>query len=150
MSDDRITLIPECPTFVPDRQRLEHARARFSELAAGADKVTVEVRDAVEFFDCGANFERVRCPACNAELPLDWWQDRMSSDYREGFLLAEYATPCCGRHATLHELRYERAQGFGRASVSAMNPGIVELDRRHVAELEGILGTRLRVIYQHI
>jgi len=68
----------------------------------------------------------------------------------DGFKLAPYPTPCCGVRCTLHELVYEWPQGFGRFALDAMNPNIGKLEDRYRAEFEEILGTRLRVIYQHI
>jgi hypothetical protein len=65
-------------------------------------------------------------------------------------MLATYATPCCGAICTLHELAYEWSQGFGRFALDAMNPNIGELEDRYKQEFEEILGTKLRVIYQHI
>ena len=48
------------------------------------------------------------------------------------------------------KLVYEWPQGFGRFALDAMNPNIGKLDNRYKEEIEGILGTKLRVIYQHI
>jgi len=79
-----------------------------------------------------------------------WWQSRMDEDYGDGFKLASYSTPCCGARCTLHELVYEWPQGFGRFALDAMNPNIGALEDRYKAEFEEILGTKLRVIYQHI
>jgi hypothetical protein len=58
--------------------------------------------------------------------------------------------PCCGVSNTLHELVYEWPQGFGRFALEAMNPNIGILEDEHKKELEELLGTKLRVIYQHI
>ena len=150
MSDSWIALIPEDPRFVPDPAKQLLARDRFAEIAPEADEIEIKLSDTVEFFDCGANFERVCCPSCGSEIPLAWWQDRMDEDYGEGFKLAAYATPCCGASCTLHELVYEWPQGFGRFALDAMNPNLGNLEDRYKREFEEILGTKLRVIYQHI
>jgi hypothetical protein len=150
MSDNWITLIPEDPWFVPDEARRQRARDRFAEMAPDADEVELKVSEKVNFFDCGENFERIRCPSCGAEVPVPWWQDRMDKDYSDGFTLQSYATPCCGASWTLHDLVYEWPQGFGRFALDAMNPNLGEMDDGFRRELEEILGTRLRVIYQHI
>ena len=39
---------------------------------------------------------------------------------------------------------------FGRFGLDARNPNIGELEDRYKREFEEILGTKLRVIYQHI
>ncbi len=150
MSDNWIALIPEDPRFVPDEAKQRQARDRFAEVAPEADEIDIKVSENVRFFDCGGNFERICCPSCGAEIPIAWWQDRMDEDYAEGFKLAAYATPCCGAACTLHELVYEWPQGFGRFALDAMNPNIGKLEDRHKQEFEDILGTKLRVIYQHI
>ena len=152
MSDNWIVLTPEEPHFLPDQAKRDRARDRFAAIAPDADEIEVEVSEAVEFFDCGANFERVLCPACRSEIPIPWWQERMDEDYRDGFgfKLALYPTPCCETRCTLHELVYEWPQGFGRFALNAMNPNIGKLEERYKTEFEAILGGKLRVIYQHI
>jgi len=108
--------------------------------------------EATQFFDCGANLARISCPSCGAEIPVDWWQDRMDedSDGKDGFKLAAYAVPCCSKKYTLHELAYDWPQGFGLFALDAMNPNIGELEDKYKREFEKILGTKLRVIYQHV
>jgi hypothetical protein len=74
----------------------------------------------------------------------------MDEDFGNGFMLASYATPCCDVRCTLHELVYEWPQGFGRFVLDAKNPNIGKLQDKYKQELERILGTKLRVIYQHL
>ena len=150
MSDNWITLIPEDPMFVPDLAKQVRARSRFAEIAPDAGEIEIKTSETVAFFDCGSNFERVHCPSCRAEIAIEWWQDRMNEDYNDGFMLTKYATPCCNTPCTLNELAYEWPQGFGRFALDAMNPNIGTLDEGYKKELEDILGTVLRVIYQHI
>ena len=150
MSDNWIVLIPEDPRFVPDAVKQSRARDRFAELTLDAYRIEAKVSDKVEFFDCGSNFEHILCPACQSEIPVAWWQGRMEEDYGDGFKLAEYSTPCCRNLCTLQELIYDWPQGFGRFALEAMNPNLGKLDERYKDEIEEILGTKLRVIYQHI
>lgn len=150
MSDDWIILVPEEPRFVPDQSRQQLAQARFAEIAPEADAVEVKVFDRVTFFDCGVNFERVQCPSCGSEIPVEWWQDRMDEDDDDGFRLEAYAAPCCGARSTLNDLVYAWPQAFGRFALEAMNPNLGELDAALRREFEQLLGTRLRIVYQHI
>jgi hypothetical protein len=152
MSDNWIVLIPEDPRFVPSAKLRTRARDRLVEIAPEAEGIEIKVSKTVEFFDCGGNFERIRCPSCRKKIPTDWWQERMNEDFRKGsgFKLAAYATPCCRKKRTLHELVYQWPQGFGRFALDAMNPNIGKLKAKFRRELEEILGTELRVIYQHI
>lgn len=150
MSDGWIALIPEDPRFIPAAAKQLQARDRFAEIAPHAEEVEIKVSDVVEFFDCGENFERILCPSCRAVIAVAWWQSRMDEDSDGGFKLAAYLTPCCGVPCTLNELEYDWPQGFARFALDAMNPNIGTLEDQHKQELEKILGTRLRVIYQHI
>jgi hypothetical protein len=149
MSDDWITVIPENPDLVPAPDRQVCVLDWLWEIAPDADNVEVKVSEEIAFFDCGANLERALCPSCGAELPLEWWQQRMDDDYHQGFRLSRYPTPCCGATHTLHELVYDWPQGFGRFAVTAMNPRIGRLNEARRRELEQILGTPVRIIYQH-
>ena len=54
------------------------------------------------------------------------------------------------RNPRCMNLVYEWPQGFGRFALDAMNPNIGKLKAMDRMELEEILGTKLRVIYQHI
>jgi hypothetical protein len=74
----------------------------------------------------------------------------MDDDHADGFKLATYLVSCCGAAYTLHDLVYEWPQGFGRFALNAMNPNIGKLEERDKQEFEKILGTKLRVIYQHL
>ena len=151
MSDNWIALIPEDPRDVPEPARQTRARDRFADIAPDAEEIELKVSDQIKFFDCGANFERICCPSCDAELATEWWQDRMDDDYVDGgFKLRQYSTPCCNATHSLEQLVYEWPQGFARFAVDAMNPNIGKLNNQHKTEFEQILGTRLRVIYQHI
>src|SRR5262245_2789778 len=121
MSDKSIILVPDDPRFIPDAARQRQARDRFAEIASESDEIDIKVSERIEFFDCGANLERILCPSCGAEIPIAWWQDRMAEDYDDGFRLVTYATPCCGGNHTLNDLVYERPQRFGRFAIAAMN-----------------------------
>ncbi|HVS34727.1 MAG TPA: hypothetical protein VMS17_04035 [Gemmataceae bacterium] len=150
MSDNYVILIPEDPHHVPARERQQKALERFREIAPRSREIKATMTEAVRFFDCGGNFERILCPNCGADIPVPWWRARMDSDYKAGFPLEKAATPCCGVQHTLHELTYEWPQGFGRFGIEAMNPNIGRLDDKLKVEFEQILGCSCRVIYQHI
>lgn len=151
MSENWIILIPESPDHIPDVELRKHAAELLRAIAPAAKEIKIVCNDTVQFFDCGENFGSIACPACGADLPLEWWQNTMSHDYSDaGFRLDQYTLPCCDKSSTLHDLRYECPQGFGRFALEAMNPGLDMLDQKHRQELEKILKVPLRVIYQHI
>ena len=150
MSDNWITIIPEDPYFVPGAASQTAARNWLERLAPDAEEIDIKSSDKVEFFDCGANLERIACPCCFAIISPEWWLQRMEDDRNDGFKLLEYSTPCCGERRTLHELIYDRPQGFGRFALDVMNPGIGKLSESQARELEEILGCRIRIIHQHL
>lgn len=151
MSDDYIHIIPHEPGVVPDEAKQQAAVSYFRSIAPQASEVGSTVSDHLEFIHCGANFEKICCPACGAEIEIGLWQDWMDRGYsNEGFTLVKHSMPCCGAHHTLHDLAYEWPQGFARCDVRAMNPYIGELSVEERARFEAILGCRIRVIYEHM
>jgi len=151
MSDNWIALIPRDPRYVPSTPQRMQARDLFRRLAPKADEITIIVGDDIRFFDCGANLERITCPSCNSDISLEWWQDRMKDDSDNGsFKLQAYPMPCCSATHTLNELKYDWQQAFGRFAIEAMNPDLGELDENRIQEFAELLGTSLRVVYQHI
>lgn len=150
MSDNWIFLIPHSPKHVPTEEKRRRALTRFTQFAPEADKIEETISDTVRFFDCGSNFERILCPSCRAEIPIDWWQDQMSGDGDSGFDLQFLPLPCCGGKKTLNDLEYEWPQGFGRFSIEAMNPNIGKLEDTDKAKFEAILECPLKVIYRHV
>lgn len=151
MSDTYLILIAEDLKFEPDEEQLELAREFLEEIVGEADETEVTHSGELEFFDCGGNFEEVKCPRCGRELFQDWWQDQLDEAFRGvGIQLKKLTMPCCDGKATLHELRYNMPQGFGTFSIQATNPEIRELDEDAKVELEQIVGTKLRVIWQQV
>lgn len=145
-------MIPEDPDYVPDWTVYARARERFYEIAPKADEINITVTETLEFFDCGANFERMLCPDCREEIPFAWWHEKLDldGDHCSAFILTNHSTPCCSASHTLHELVYDWPQGFGRFGFKVMNPNIGKLDDKVKREFEDILGCELRVIYKHL
>jgi NAD-dependent SIR2 family protein deacetylase len=149
MSDKWIRLVPEDPQFIPDAEAQQLAEIRFVQIAPEAEIKAVTF-DAIQFFDCGGNFERIRCPSCGKEIETNWWRDQMEKDFDGGFRLALYTLPCCLSKLTLNDLSYEGGQSFGRFALQALNADIGRLGEQQRKEFEIMLCTRLRVIYQHL
>jgi hypothetical protein len=148
MSDNFFVLVPEDPVGegeVDEAVRL--ARAAWP----AADSVSAHRETAVQFFDCGGNFEAAYCPHCGREFPISLWQDLMSADYGEdGFILTAHEMPCCGTSATLNDLRYDWPQAFGTFALEVMNPNVAEPGPEVLRSLGSALGSPLRVVRQHL
>jgi len=151
MSDYNAIVIPVEPRFVPKKAAVAKAVAILRKLAPKADEIEPVIEETVVFRDCGENFDRIRCPACRAEIDLDEWQEWMDGDWSEarGFSLRRIVVPCCKRSMTLNDLAYEEAQGFSRFALYARNPDKI-LSRAAVAKLEAALGCKLRIIHNRV
>jgi len=93
----------------------------------------------------------VRCPSCRDEIDIEIWQAWMEHDWSEaaGFRLERIVVSCCNRAFTLADFKYEEPQGFSRFALCARNPEKI-LNNRALAEVEAVLGCKLRVIHQRI
>ena len=149
MSDNVLRLIPTDPQFVPDDASAERARDHLAELAPNADEVTQNMSEETQFVDPGANLERISCPRCGQNLPMEWWQDRMDDAFKARFTVLAVTTPCCGADVSLNDLNYEWPAGFARFVLEAMNPGVADLATAEIATLAEIVGSPLRRIWAH-
>ena len=120
-------------------------------LAPSAERISPEVAEGINFYNCGENFESVSCPRCSGSISIDWWQERMDDDFDgAGFKLAVFSTPCCGESVSLNELEYSWPQAFGRFSWTLLNPNISELSAAAKSEIESAAGVPLVAIRQHL
>ena len=150
MSDHWIVLIPDEPSWVPEIWRQQQAVALLQTIAPDADEVKATTADAIQFVDCGANFEAVFCPECGSQLEIEWWGMQLDAEAKAGFLFPPIPLPCCHAKVPLSRLRCEFAQGFARFTLEAMNSNIGRLPGYTRDEFERILGCKLTVIYRHI
>jgi len=151
VSDNWVVFVPEDPLYIPTDAAIAAAVATASRLFPAADKIEPDLSNGIQFFDAGGNWETTYCPGCGQHLSVQWWQDAFGRDHTEsGFKLALYPTPCCGAAYTLNDLKYVWPQALGKFGLSAMNPNVGEIAAEACRKLESALGTRLRVIYQHL
>lgn len=150
MSDNWIIVVPAQHDFVPSSDARRKAVELFRSIAPNAEDVREEATQEVRFIDCGANFERVVCPNCRAELEGAWWQARMNEEARLRFPLRRSALPCCGASRSLAELQYHWPMAFARFSVEARNPSISDLTVAQIRAFESVLGCRVCKVFRHI
>jgi hypothetical protein len=84
VSDDFLCLIPAGPWWLPGGDMDAQAIAAGRLIVPGADKVVVKRHAEPVFCDAGENFERVLCPGCGREVPIDWWRERMLAAWETG------------------------------------------------------------------
>lgn len=149
MSDDYLRLIPTDPTWRPQAEAAQRAAATLSALVPTADGVEAELYDKVTFIDQGANFEQLSCPACHAELAMDWWSDQMGHTGDAGFTDLAVTTPCCRIRTSLNDLVYDWPAGFAQAELSVLNPQRGWLDDAELAQVAIELGHPLKQVMAH-
>ena len=151
MSDNWITLIPTQPNYVPATMAIDEAEAMLRKHYHSDEPIAGEVSPRAKFHNPLANLESVSCPYCNSDLTDTFfaWCDELADE--EGELEAvDVEVPCCGRTASLNNLKFEMPAGFSRFSISLMNPNVFEISPPHVEELQKILGATLRQVFIHL
>ena len=152
MSDHWILIVPKPTGQVPSPDETNAGLQLMKKWMPAADETEVVQNEHIQFFDCGANLETIKCPWCSAHIDFDWWGEAMSADHDEnsGFQLNEHRLPCCSKSSSLDELVYAFHQAFGRFALSAMNPNIGKMSDDAVSEVKAALGCDVSVVYQHI
>lgn len=149
MSDNYLKLIPKEPEFVPDPDASALAISTLQSLAPLAEEIKASTTETIHFIDQGSNFERVLCPKCGAELN-DWWTKEMDKAWENHFTNLLTNTPCCGTTLSLNDLEYQWPAGFSRYVLDAHNPSLERgLEPAQVAQLESVLGCKLRQVLAH-
>lgn len=148
MSECFLVVIPADPqTELPDT-----ADAVCAALARIAGTKDARVKDygKLQFIDCGSNFQRVGCPACNSNFTREQWHEWMDTDWHgeDGFHLHDHTAPCCGTAITVNDLVYDFPQGFARWFIGARDLNHGQLNDDELKGLEDIAGIRLKAIYQ--
>lgn len=150
MSDYYVKIIPDNPYCHVDAQAAERVQSYLEECMA-AMSVTVERHETPAFVDCGAYLQEIACPFCGSDL-WDWWGTAMDEAAGESGLFAELdkkTLPCCGRLASLRDLKYDYPCGFACTEFVLLNPR-EQLQQIHIETVEQTLGMSIKVIYSRI
>lgn len=160
MSDNYLKVIPAEPTLVPPSHLHQKAVEYLERLLPRSDECEARVYDEVTFIDQGSNLEAVICPSCGTrmkiesddadDLTVSWWDDfdaRLSQARAD---LISTTLPCCGATARATDLIFDWPAGFARFEISVLNPSVGgQLSAAAMADLESILGCKLRQIWAH-
>lgn len=150
MSDNRLTLIPVDPTFVPDSRAERAALETLRPLVPDAEDIVVRRSELSVFVGAGTNFESVACPMCSADIPVRWWQAAMDNAATGDFKQLAVMTPCCAAESTLNDLAYNWPQGFARWTLEVMNPARGRLTGSEFRDLSQSARLELREVWTHI
>lgn len=148
-----LNIISTDPAWVPSGDLADGALLVFRQHVAGADDVTAEFLDGIQFVDQGENFESVSCPRCGELLDDGWWAERMDDSWSpdlNAFADLQVVTPCCGTNSSLNDLDYEWPAGFASFRLQARNPSRGGfLPDAELEEIAAALGSPLRQVYAH-
>lgn len=150
MSDYYVKIIPENPYCHVDVQAAKRVQSYLAECMA-AMSVEIGMHEAPAFVDSGAYLQEIACPFCGSDL-WDWWDAAMDEEAGENGLFArlgEKLLPCCGRRASLNDIRYDYPCGFACTEWIVLNPR-VQLEQCHIETIERLVGMHIKVIYSRI
>src|SRR2546423_647474 len=155
MSDNILSIIPADPGWQPTSEAADAAMAVLRRLVPQLDGfVTTESRttwhERVAAVECGANLERIECPACQNAIDVEWWADLLEERFGIGFTNLAVTVPCCGAEVSLNDLRYDWPCGFARFELEAWNPNRDWLTADELAQLAAALGCDVRQVLAHI
>ena len=98
MSDFYVSVIPTDVNWQPTNQAAAEAEAYVQRAFPDPDgmqqKITVEFHDRITVIDAGENLQRITCPRCGHNIPLDWYQElveRTEGDFDD----LDMTVPCC-------------------------------------------------------
>ncbi|MDE6054761.1 MAG: hypothetical protein K2G55_13605 [Lachnospiraceae bacterium] len=150
MSDYYVIIIPDNLYCRVDIQAVQKAQSYLEECMM-AMSVEIEIHEAPAFVDCGGYLQEIACPFCGSDL-WDWWGEAMDKSAGEAGLfdeLDEKQLPCCGRRASLNDLKYNYPCGFACTEFVLLNPRN-QLEQHHKDMVERLLGMQVKVIYSRI
>ncbi|MDE7418169.1 MAG: hypothetical protein K2N44_18010 [Lachnospiraceae bacterium] len=150
MSDYYVTIIPDDPYCRVDTQAAKKVQSYLEECIV-AMSVEIKTHEAPAFVDCGGYLQEIACPFCGSDL-WDWWKEAMDESAGETGLFAELdekQLPCCGKWASLNDLKYDYPCGFACTEFVLLNPRN-QLEQHHKDMVEQMLGMWVKVIYSRI
>jgi hypothetical protein len=146
VSENLLRIVPTVPAWTPVEASAAAAAAALREMCPFAADLLIRRYADVTFIDQGGNFERLRCPACAAELETAWWQERMEDASATRFTILNAVMPCCNSVVSLNDLDYEWPAGFARFELQVRSPGRSWLSPDEMAQVSALLGITVRQV----
>ncbi len=150
-SGHELVIIPRDSKFIPTEKQIADClnilKKEYPSLLIESEKL-----DAVEFLDCGQNFETVNCNKCGNEIDIESWQDQMSVAFEKThFKDLSFITSCCKSKSSLNELIYHSDCGFASYCISINNaiPNLKK-EERIAQEITEIFQVEIKVFWKHI
>jgi len=158
MSDNYLRLIPADVRYIPADDVAAAAVGIASRALPEADVVQAERHEEPVFIDQGTNLEAIICPACRVRMVVfgqdgviqQWWYELIEPLQGKGVAGVEVRTPCCAATVPFSELEFDWPAGVASFEISIRNPGIGNpLDETVIAQLEAVLGCRVKQVWAH-
>ena len=113
-------------------------------------EIRVHMDTAISFVDGGENFEKVVCPGCGKEIPMESWQESMAKASMAKFRDLSVITSCCNKKTDLNSLKYQMDCGFAKTILTVNDPAAGFDDAKLMAGLKNICGIDFKIIYAKI
>lgn len=155
MSDFYASVIPSDATWQPTAETANEAEAYVWRVFPDPDgvhqEVTVEFYDRITAVDAGENLERINCPRCGIDIPVDWYSHLLEETEGE-FDNLNVTVPCCNALIPLDTLEFDWPCGFARFEIAVANPARADcqFSADELAHLAIILGHPVRQILTDI
>jgi len=146
LTETMLKLIPAYPEYTPSNSSQSNLINKLKVIFVNSE-IKDKLYDHVQFIDQGGNFELIKCPNCQEEIAIGWWQEKMDKAYKVNFENLSLILPCCNGASNLNELEYILPAGFARFVVEILNAESIEYNiNQHLKELEKLIGSKLKVI----
>lgn len=155
VSDFYVSLIPTDALWQPTKVAAAEAEAYVRRVFPDPDgvhqEVTVTFHDRITAVDAGENIQRITCPRCDQQIPLDWYGELIEETEGE-FDSLVVTVPCCQAAVSLDIVVFDWPSGFARFEIAVANPARADhtFTRDEVGAIEAILGHPLRQVVAHI
>ena len=147
MSETILKLIPESPSYVPDKPQQDRANTILKNIYKNA-QIELITSDTIEFVDQGENFESVSCNLCGKTIDIEYWQNAMDKAYERQFKELVFKTPCCHKQTSLNALSYNSPAGFAKFLITVTDAES-KAKPEDLEELQKVLATRLKTVWAH-
>ena len=148
-SGNSLKIITVEPNFEPSKKQ-QQAIMNYLITKYPFNEINSTLTKAVEFIDCGENFESVTCNLCGHNIEMEAWQEAMDKAFQNNFSDLTFITPCCHEKANLNDLKYTKPSGFAKYRIEMLSPEFLNVENNDLTQnIKAILGKDIRLIWAH-
>jgi hypothetical protein len=148
-SSHDLIFLPIEPNFQPTDEQFKQSMALL-ESDYPDSEIIGDCFEYTQFIDAGQHFDTIYCPYCNTEIPLETWQNWMTSAFQNSqFENLAITTACCSKQSQLSSLNYSGEDGFSSFVIRVNNPEPNDAMEKEILEdLGEINQTQFRCFYR--